>query len=175
MAPKQETNGLKTFVHVRNPETSQYEAFGPDDELPDWFKDAAEPGVFETSEAPKQKKAAPKTPTPPEPAESVKALRARIANVDDLEALQGELDGEERESAKKALQSRIKAVTEDQLEAGTYVFPTVESIDEHVATIDDVERLSAFRAAEEAGPNRSTAIAVFDKAITVASGDGTNE
>lgn len=171
MPPTQQTNGLKNHVHVRNPETQQYEAFGPEDELPTWFKDAASPGVFESTKKTTAgaKSTSSKTPEPPpEPSEPVKDLRKRIAEVDDISALQKELDGETRESAKKALQSRINAVTEAELEAGTHVFATVEEIDDYITGLEDVEKLNSFRAAEEAGPNRKTAVEVFDKAIEAA-------
>jgi hypothetical protein len=154
-------NGLKGFVHVKNPDTSLYEAFGPEDDLPSWFTHEVDPGVFE-----EKKKAAGKAPSGSGDGESVKALRSRIANVDDLEVLRTEFDAEERETAKKALESRIKAVTEEQLEAGTFVFPTVDELEEFIEKEDVApEQLESFKAAEAAGPERKSALDAFDKAI----------
>lgn len=157
-------NGLKDFVHVLNPETSQYESFGPEDELPHCFADVADPGVFDTeSESPGS------APTGGA-GESVPALKKRIAYVTDLEALRAEQDAETRETAKKALASRIDAVTKEQLDDGSYVFGTVDELEGYVEGVDDVDQLRAFRTAEEAGPGRSTAIEALDRAIAALDG-----
>lgn len=161
-------NGLKSFVHVRNPETLQYEAFGPEDDLPSWFEKEVDAAVFET--AGKAKKST-GTRSTGGSTESVKDLRTRIAEVSDLDALRDELKSEDREGAKKALESRIRAVSEEQLSAGSYVFETVEELEDYVTGATDAENLGALRAAEEAGPNRTTALDAFDKAIAAATSE----